>query len=50
MIVIFNFANLFSAMSDNNIDPVVIWWWLNDIRRGEMGKENLGCIRSSVTI
>jgi hypothetical protein len=23
-----NFEHFFSAMSDNNIDPAIIWWWL----------------------
>jgi hypothetical protein len=22
------YGHFFSAMSDNNIDPVIIWWWL----------------------
>jgi hypothetical protein len=31
-------VRFFSAMSDNNIDPVIIWWWLRRRKRRKQGK------------
>jgi hypothetical protein len=38
VIVIFDFVNFFPAMSNNNIDPVVIWWWLRQCKKRGNGK------------
>jgi hypothetical protein len=50
VIVSFNFVNFFSAMSDNNIDPVIIWWWLRWRKKWGNGKRKHWVIRSSVTM
>jgi hypothetical protein len=33
-----NFAHLSSAMTNNNIDPVMIWWWLRWHKRRRQAK------------
>lgn len=38
MTVIVNFVHLFSAMSNNNTDPVTIRWWLRQHKKRGQGK------------